>query len=85
MRIKRGIALVSVLIMVMALYASSRGGGPEQRQLCTGGRVLARDVETCDFTLSQQLLELNLVLEKKRYGHEAPERVEIPVVMYFRN
>lgn len=51
----------------------------------TDGRVLARNVVTCDFRLSEQVLELQLALEKKRYGSQGPERIEVPATAMFRN
>jgi hypothetical protein len=50
-----------------------------------GGRVLARDVVRCDFQLSEQLLGLELEIEKKRYGTPTPERIQLPVLIYLRN
>lgn len=50
-----------------------------------GGRVLARDVVRCDFQLSEQLLGLELEIEKKRYGTPTPERLQLPVLIYLRN
>ncbi|MCA9792811.1 MAG: hypothetical protein KC910_13485 [Candidatus Eremiobacteraeota bacterium] len=53
--------------------------------LRAGGRVLARDVTACDFVLSPRVLEMRLQMERQRYGSGAPERVEIPCRMFFRN
>lgn len=50
-----------------------------------GGVLLAKDVTRCDFVLSDRLLQLNLELQRKRYGSEAPESIRLPCSMFFRN
>lgn len=51
----------------------------------TGGVVLATDVTRCEFTLSDRFLQLTLELQRKRYGSQAPETIQLPCSMYFRN
>ena len=43
----------------------------------TGGTLLAREVSSCEFFFADRTLEIRLVLERKRYGNEAPDRVEL--------
>lgn len=53
--------------------------------LRTEGRTLATDVDRCEFTLSPNLLEVQLELNQKRYGSRTPEHLELPGRMAFRN
>ncbi len=50
-----------------------------------GGKLLARNVTRCDFTLSEDMLELQLELSRKRYGSETLEVVQLPLRVFFRN
>ncbi|MEW6279273.1 MAG: hypothetical protein AB1758_11660 [Candidatus Eremiobacterota bacterium] len=50
-----------------------------------GGRVLARNVTRCDFVLTDHVLELQLELQRKRYGSDDLEKVELPCRSVFRN
>ncbi|MCE7875508.1 hypothetical protein DYH09_34790 [bacterium CPR1] len=36
----------------------------------TGGRLLAKNVTRCNFSLSEDMLSLDLELQRKRYGSE---------------
>lgn len=51
----------------------------------SGGKVMARGVSLCNFTLQNGLLEVEFELRMKRYGSEQPEVVRLPTRVYFRN
>lgn len=51
----------------------------------SGGKLLASHVTRCDFTLSEEVLELQLELERKHYGSEKLEQIQLPTRVFFRN
>lgn len=49
------------------------------------GRLLMTDVDECTFTLADTMLTLELSATKKRYGDEAPEKLDMLNSIAFRN
>lgn len=51
----------------------------------SGGRVLASQVDRCDFILTESLLETRLETSRKRYGSDIPEKLQLDGAAFFRN
>jgi len=51
----------------------------------SGGILLCAEVEDCEFSLVESLIEVRLVLERKRYGKETPDRIEVLSSVAVRN
>ena len=51
----------------------------------TGGSLLSQEVVECEFVLLDRVVEVYLTLERKRYGKETPDWLELRSSVCFRN
>ena len=51
----------------------------------TGGTLLAEEVVECEFVVLDRIVEIYMTLERKRYGKETPDWLELRSSVCFRN